>query len=101
MPTQQLEMEAPPNSGGMALLVTYLILRRYLVLKKQWRRFLDYRSIGVPHVVKLDPKAALTFRCQERARVETSFTELELPTGRLPLDSTPLFQQLAAELIEE
>ena len=68
--------------------------------KQQWHRFQDYLSIGVPHVILLDPEESLAFRCERRALIETSFTDLELPTGRLPFDSTALFQQLADELNE-
>jgi hypothetical protein len=67
---------------------------------EQWRRFRDYLSIGVQHVVLLDPEESLAFRCERRALVETSFSELDLPTGRMPFDTDALFGQLAAELSE-
>jgi Uma2 family endonuclease len=67
---------------------------------EQWRRFRDYLSIGVQHVVLLDPEESLAFRCEQRALVETSFSELDLPTGRMPFDTEALFRQLAAELSE-
>ena len=51
---------------------------------QQWRRFRDYLSIGVRHVVLLDPEEETAFRCEPGALVETRFTDLELPTGRLP-----------------
>lgn len=68
--------------------------------RDQWRRFQDYLSIGVPHVILLDPEESLAFRCQPHALVEAALTGLELPTGRLPFDTASLFRQLAEELSE-
>ena len=46
-------------------------------------------------MILLDPEESLAFRAEQRALVETSFTDLDLPTGRLPFDSKALFQRLA------
>lgn len=67
---------------------------------EQWRRFRDYLSIGVRYVVLLDPEEETAFRCQPGTLVETRFTDLELPTGRLPFDSAGLFAQLRDEMSE-
>jgi Uma2 family endonuclease len=66
-------------------------------MPEQWRRFRDYLSIGVPHVILLDPEETMAFRFRPGSLVETSFTELDLPTGRMPFDTAALFQQLVDE----
>jgi Uma2 family endonuclease len=66
-------------------------------MPEQWKRFRDYLSIGVPHVILLDPEEAMAFRFGRGSLVETSFTEIDLPTGHMPFDTTALFQQLSDE----
>jgi Uma2 family endonuclease len=66
-------------------------------MTEQWKRFRDYLSIGVPYVILLDPEESMAFQFVRGALVEKSFTELDLPTGRMPFDTTALFQQLADE----
>lgn len=69
-------------------------------LPQQFRRFRDYLSLGVPHVILLDPEELIAYRYQFAALVETAFRELELPGGRLPFDTGELFRQLTEELNE-
>lgn len=63
-------------------------------MPEQLERFRDYRRIGIPHVILLDPEARLAFRFDDGSLLQTRFTSLELPTGSLPFDSQALFAQL-------
>jgi len=46
-------------------------------------RFQDYKSIGVRHMVLLDPGDLVAYRFEKGALAQTQFTSLELPTGDL------------------
>lgn len=61
-------------------------------------RFQDYRTIGVRHMVLLDPEGLVAYRFANGALVKTQFSSLDLPTGELPFDSKELFQRLTARL---
>jgi Uma2 family endonuclease len=64
---------------------------------RMMHRFRDLESIGVLYIVWMDPEERAAFRYKDGALFEMRFTELELPTGRLPFDSEALFEQLAEE----
>ena len=66
----------------------------------QLERFRDYKRIGVPHVVLLDPEQFIAFRFDEGSLLQTRFTSLDLPTGSLPFDTESLFAQLREETNE-
>jgi Uma2 family endonuclease len=64
-------------------------------------RFADYESIGVQHLIQLDPKQHVARRYQNGSLIRTDFQSLSLP-GRpdLPFDSAAIFQQLRQEAAE-
>jgi Uma2 family endonuclease len=61
-------------------------------------RFRDFKQIGVPCVVLLDPERLVAYRFEDGSLLRTEFKSLDLPTGSLPFDSAALFQQLVEEL---
>jgi Uma2 family endonuclease len=67
-------------------------------LSDQLARFRDFKRIGVPHMVLLDPEDLVAYRVDENGSlIETRFTSLDLPTGDLPFDTEALFRQLVEE----
>jgi hypothetical protein len=64
-------------------------------------RFRDYETLGVSHIIQMDPEEHVAHRYQRGSLIQTEFQSLSLP-GRsdLPFDSTALFEQLRREVAE-
>ena len=63
-------------------------------------RFRDYASVGVPHVIQMDPEAQVAHRFQDGSLIQTAFQSLQLGHGSIPFDSEYLFAELRRELSE-
>lgn len=66
-------------------------------LPDQLDRFRDYKQLGVPHVLLLDPEKRIAYRFEDGSLLQTRFTTLDLPTGSIPFETEALFQQLVEE----
>jgi len=67
-------------------------------LKDAIRRFQDYASVGVPHILLMDPEARETFVFSSGTLTQRDVTGFDVPErGFLPFDS----RELLAELDEE
>jgi Uma2 family endonuclease len=66
-------------------------------MQEQLERFRDYAQIGTRVIVLLDPERLLAYRFEDDSLIRTTFTELDIPSGRVPFDSEALFRELAAE----
>lgn len=64
-------------------------------------RFRDYESLGVAHLIHMDPENSLAWRYQDGSLIKTNFATLSL-RGRsdLPFDSNAIFAQLKLEIAE-
>ncbi len=51
-------------------------------------------------MVLLDPEAATAHRFENDSLIKTQFTELQLPTGRVPFDPDRLFRELTERTAE-
>ena len=64
------------------------------------QRFLDYKNLGVRHLVLLDPETFVAYRFEDGSLLQTEFTSLDLPTGSVPFDTAAIFRQLTEKLSE-
>jgi Uma2 family endonuclease len=67
-------------------------------LKDAIRRFQDYATIGVPHIILMDPEARETFVFSSGTLTQRDVTGFDVPErGLLPFDSRELLAQLDEE----
>lgn len=64
-------------------------------------RFRDYETLGISHIVQMDPEEHVAHRYQSGSLIQTEFRSLSL-RGRpdLPFHSAALFEQLRQEVAE-
>ena len=64
-------------------------------------RFADYNTLGVGHLVLMDPERHLAWWHQTGSLIKTDFHSLCLPGGRdVPFDTAVIFEQLRREIAE-
>jgi Uma2 family endonuclease len=63
-------------------------------------RFRDYATLGVPHIVQMDPESRTAHRYQGGSLIQTTFDGLRLQQTTIPFDSARLFAQLYREADE-
>jgi hypothetical protein len=63
--------------------------------------FRDYTTLGVPHIIQMDPEEYIAWRFQDDSLIKTDFHSLVLPGGRdVPFHSAAIFEQLRREIAQ-
>jgi Uma2 family endonuclease len=72
-------------------------------VKDVLERFQDYESLGVPHIILMDPEQYTAHRYSRGSLLRTEFQSLAIPGPEecgLPFDSEALLRQIRAEVEE-
>ena len=63
-------------------------------------RFRDYATLGVPHILQMDPESQTAHRYEDGSLIRTAFDGLGLQQTTIQFDSASLFAQLRREADE-
>lgn len=69
-------------------------------VRETMQRFNDYTSLGVPHIVQMDPETQVAHRFQAGSLIQTRFETLPFEQRTIPFDSEHLFTELRREIEE-
>ncbi|MGI8741288.1 MAG: Uma2 family endonuclease [Bryobacteraceae bacterium] len=80
-----------------APLVVIEVLSPEDTVREQLQRFREYLSIGVAHMLLLDPEELRAYSFRDGVLQEVHLTSLALPAGDVPFDTDEIFRQLSEE----
>jgi Uma2 family endonuclease len=63
-------------------------------------RFRDYQSLGVLHIIQMDPESRTAHKYEDGSLIQTAFNGLRLQHTIIPFDSERLFADLRREVDE-
>jgi Uma2 family endonuclease len=69
-------------------------------VRETLQRFKDYASVGVRHIIQMDPETQVAHRFQDGSLIQTKFETLDLQETTIPFDSEYLFAALRREIAE-
>ncbi|HWF48391.1 MAG TPA: Uma2 family endonuclease [Bryobacteraceae bacterium] len=69
-------------------------------VKETLQRFKDYSSLGVPHIIQMDPETQVAHRFHDGSLIQTRFETLHVEHATIPFDSDHLFAELRREIDE-
>ena len=69
-------------------------------VRETLQRFKDYSSLGVVHIVQMDPETQVAHRFQDGSLIQTRFETLRVEHATIPFDSDHLFAELRREIDE-
>jgi Uma2 family endonuclease len=69
-------------------------------VRETLQRFRDYSSLGVPHIVQMDPESQVAHRFLDGSLIQTRFESLLIEHTAIPFDSDRLFSELRGEIEE-